>query len=144
MMILQAGDLSFVSLSRSTAPNSWKLHELQVYDIITLPGNNLRKFLLEILYPMTCILVCYVGRIVRCVTEFEIDEGVYTRATWFVILKSERQKLIDLFICMISRILLYTCNWRVKRFEAFLILWSLPWQLVVSGYICTFLGANCC
>ncbi|XP_047262941.1 anaphase-promoting complex subunit 4 isoform X4 [Capsicum annuum] len=29
MMILQAGDLPFVSLSRSTAPNSWKLHELQ-------------------------------------------------------------------------------------------------------------------
>ncbi|KAG5622681.1 hypothetical protein H5410_007899 [Solanum commersonii] len=29
MMILQAGDLSFVSLSRSTSPNSWKLHELQ-------------------------------------------------------------------------------------------------------------------
>ncbi|XP_055803934.1 anaphase-promoting complex subunit 4 [Solanum dulcamara] len=29
MMILQAGDLPFVSPSRSTTPNSWKLHELQ-------------------------------------------------------------------------------------------------------------------
>lgn len=28
MMILQAGDLPFVSLSRSTSANSWKLHEL--------------------------------------------------------------------------------------------------------------------
>ncbi|KAJ8545584.1 hypothetical protein K7X08_018167 [Anisodus acutangulus] len=29
MMILQAADLPFVSLSRSNTPNSWKLHELQ-------------------------------------------------------------------------------------------------------------------
>ena len=29
MMILQAGDLPFVSLSKSNTLNSWKLHELQ-------------------------------------------------------------------------------------------------------------------
>ncbi|KAJ8549636.1 hypothetical protein K7X08_033343 [Anisodus acutangulus] len=33
MMILQAGDLPFVSLSRSNTPNSWKLHQLQHQEV---------------------------------------------------------------------------------------------------------------
>lgn len=96
MMILQASDLPFVSLSKSNTLNSWKLHELQVYDIITPPHICIN--FLDTLYPMAYILFYDLGWTnfvqftpLHGITEFEIGKEVSLHATYYTVCLSEHQ-----------------------------------------------------
>lgn len=145
MMVVQADDLPFVSMPRSSCLDDWKVHQLKVFSLLNPHLYSLFTFLKSL---QKDYFICFIDQFLKSglIVNYYIFYLFWDWNTssssqilymfWVSALKYIFAHNSRIMHYMFSRIMLSHCEWRMKKSATFLTLLFLLWLLVVSVYHC--------